>query len=97
MSPLAHGIWNIGIRKKLFESFAKPAKATYHASNAASSAKNPPAMITGLLGSAVPLRCKYPIPSRRKAMSTARKVPQKTKVDFSVHRNIMKVKINQPC
>ena len=37
------------------------------------------------------------MPRSRKAMSTATKIPQKTKVDFSVQRMRRNVKMNQPC
>ena len=42
----------------LFESSAIPAKALYHAKNAASSAKKPPALMTGGFGAPAASRCR---------------------------------------
>jgi hypothetical protein len=79
----------------LFELSAIPASALYHAANAAMSPKAPPATIHPPCGFA-PSFWRYPIPSRRNAMSSVKKRKKNATVDRSVHKRRMVVKINQP-
>ena len=73
-----------------------PAKALYHARNAARSPKNPPALMTGGFGWLAALRWRYPMPRRRKAISSVKNKRKKATVERRVATRRMVVKINQP-
>ncbi len=81
----------------LLESSRIPANALYQAVNAASSPKNPPALIIGGFGAPLELRCRYPMPRRRNAMSRVKKRVKNATVERSVATKRMVVKMNQPC
>jgi len=75
---------------------AIPARALYQAAKAANSPKYPPALIISMFGIPVLLKKKWPIISKRKAMSTKKNKRKKATVDRSVQLNKMVVKMNQP-
>ena len=81
----------------LLESSRIPAKALYHAVNAASRPKNPPALMIGGFGTPLGLRCRYPMPSSRNVMSSVKKRVKNATVERSVASKRTVVKINQPC
>lgn len=80
----------------LFESSAIPANALYHARNAASSPKKPPALMIGTVGFPFALRCRYPIPSSKKVRSRVKKRRKKAMVERRVATRRIVVKMNQP-
>ncbi len=84
------------ISTHLFESSRIPASALYHAVNAANSPKNPPALIIGGFGTPAALRCRYPMPRSRNAMSRVKKRVKNATVERSVATRRTVVKMNQP-
>lgn len=74
---------------------AIPAKALYHARNAASIPNPPPALMAVWLGAPLWLS-RYPIPRQRKARSRVKNKLKNATVDFRVQRRSKKVNMNQP-
>lgn len=58
----------------------------YHAMNAATMPKAPPALVRGISGMPVPLLCArmYEMPNRRKVIHTVRRRRLNARVDFRV-------------
>ena len=80
----------------LFDSSNIPARAQYHAANAASKLKKLDALITDVFGLPLASRYKYPIPSNRNTRSMVKKRKKKATVERSVATRIRVVNMNQP-
>jgi len=79
----------------LFELSAIPARALYHAANAAKRPKAPPATMQPCCG-CTPSFCRYPMPSIRNAMSSVKNRKKKATVERRVQMTKIVVKMNQP-
>ena len=80
----------------LLESSAIPAKALYHARNAASNAKKPPALRMGGFGMSIASRCRYPMLSSMNARSRVKNSKKNATVERRVQSTRSVVKMNQP-
>lgn len=81
----------------LFDSFNRPARATYQAPKAVSKLNKLAALMIGVFGLPLASRCKYPSPSNRKTISRVKKTKNKARFERSVAMTITVVNMNQPC
>ena len=84
-------------RTYLFDVSRIPAKALYHAKNAARRPKEPPALMRPGFGAPAAVRFRYPQNNNRNVMSRVKKSKKKATVERRVAINKRVVKMNQAC